>query len=211
MTSRPTRTELVTHDGLRVYDLVPLAVDLWAVAGPDGVDPATIDPDALPDGCRWLDDDEWPRLNAASGATYAGLHDEIKARETTLTNMPGNLRYTVLPQGDGWGFRCLEPGSETFDAIIAHETYPTPEAAEAAAREEAAGFVALERKQAAAELGGRIGAAMARDVIADAMPREWTGLDPQDADQIPANLADLIDEIEYTARSSYREIIDAAR
>ena len=88
MTSRTTRTELVTHDGLRVYDLVPLAVDLWAVAGPDGVDPATIDPDALPDGFRWLEDDEWPRLNAASGATYAGLHDEIKARETTLA--PGS-------------------------------------------------------------------------------------------------------------------------
>ena len=129
----------------------------------------------------------------------------------TLTNMPGNLRYTVLPQGDGWGFRCLEPGSEAFDSIIDHETFPTPEAAEAAARKEASGFVALERKHAAAELGGRIGAAMARDVIAGAMPREWTGLDPQDADQIPANLADLIDEIEYTARSSYREIIDAAR
>ena len=129
----------------------------------------------------------------------------------TLTNMPGNLRYTVLPHGDGWGFRCLELGSEAFDSIIDHETFPTPEAAEAAAREEAAGFVALERKQAAAELGGRIGAARARDVIADAMPREWTGLDPQDADQIPANLADLIDEIEYAARSSYREIIDAAR
>ena len=88
MISRPTRTALVTHDGLRVYDLDPLAVDLWAVAGPDGVDPATIDPDALPDGFRWLEDDEWSRLNAASGATYAELHAEIKSRETTLA--PGS-------------------------------------------------------------------------------------------------------------------------
>ena len=82
------RTALVTHDGLRVYDLVPLAVDLWAVAGPDGVDPATIDPDALPEGFRWLEEDEWPRLNAASGATYGKLNEMIQAQESTLA--PGS-------------------------------------------------------------------------------------------------------------------------
>ena len=48
------RTALVTHDGLRVYDLDPAAAELWAVAGPDGYDPATIDPDALPKGFRWI-------------------------------------------------------------------------------------------------------------------------------------------------------------
>lgn len=31
-----------------------------------------------------------------------------------------------------------------------------------------------------------VGRAMARDVIAEGMPREWTGLDPQDADLITA-------------------------
>jgi hypothetical protein len=34
----------------------------------------------------------------------------------------------------------------------------------------------------AKELGRKIGQAIARDVLADDMPREWTGLDPQDAD-----------------------------
>ena len=33
--------------------------------------------------------------------------------------------------------------------------------------------------------GMYIGHAMARDVIAENMPTEWTGLDPQDAEQIP--------------------------
>ena len=55
-------TDLVTRDGLRVYDLDPLAGDLWAVAGPDGYDPSAIDPDALPEGFRWLDGDEWSGL-----------------------------------------------------------------------------------------------------------------------------------------------------
>ena len=121
MTSRTTRTELVTHDGLRVYDLVPLAVDLWAVAGPDGVDPATIDPDALPDGCRWLDDDEWPRLNAASGATYAGLHDEIKARETTLAPGSETAIYGdfVAAMADAGGKDWRESGEPVDPAAAA--------------------------------------------------------------------------------------------
>lgn len=34
--------------------------------------------------------------------------------------------------------------------------------------------------------GERIGQAMARDAIAEDMPRKWTGLDPQDGDQLTA-------------------------
>ena len=37
-------------------------------------------------------------------------------------------------------------------------------------------------------VGTRIGMAIARDVLAEDMPREWTGLDPQDADQIPEGM-----------------------
>jgi hypothetical protein len=36
------------------------------------------------------------------------------------------------------------------------------------------------------QIGARIGQAIARDVLAENMPREWTGLDPQDADQATA-------------------------
>jgi hypothetical protein len=37
------------------------------------------------------------------------------------------------------------------------------------------------------DVGYRVGRAMARDVLADPdMPREWTGIDPQDADQFAA-------------------------
>jgi hypothetical protein len=51
------------------------------------------------------------------------------------------------------------------------------------------------------EIGIRIGRAIARDVIADAMPREWTGLDPQDADQIPADCRPEV--VAVIARRSY--------
>lgn len=57
-----TKTELTTRDGLRVYDLCPNVPALWAVVGPDGVDPATIDADDLPDGFRWVEDDEWSNM-----------------------------------------------------------------------------------------------------------------------------------------------------
>ena len=38
----------------------------------------------------------------------------------------------------------------------------------------------------ATEIGTRIGRAIARDVLADDLPREWTGLDAQDGDQLMA-------------------------
>lgn len=36
----------------------------------------------------------------------------------------------------------------------------------------------------ATDIGERVGRAIARDVLADDMPREWTGIDPQDGDKI---------------------------
>lgn len=57
-------TDLITADGLTVYDLCPQAADLMAVAGPAGYDPEAIDPDALPDGFRWVEPEEWERLVA---------------------------------------------------------------------------------------------------------------------------------------------------
>jgi 3-hydroxyisobutyrate dehydrogenase-like beta-hydroxyacid dehydrogenase len=38
------------------------------------------------------------------------------------------------------------------------------------------------------EVGEFIGRAMARDVKRNGYPVEWTGLDPQDADQIPEGM-----------------------
>lgn len=52
-------TNMRTATGLRIYDLDPLASDLWAVAGLDGFDPAMIDPDDLPPGFRWITEHEW--------------------------------------------------------------------------------------------------------------------------------------------------------
>ena len=55
------KTNLRTTDGLAVYDLDPLASDLWVVAGPDG-HTEQIDTDNLPDGFRWVTNEEWASL-----------------------------------------------------------------------------------------------------------------------------------------------------
>jgi hypothetical protein len=57
------KTTYRTKDGLAVYDLDPLASELWAIAGPDGLDETAIDTDNLPDGCRWVDEAEWAALD----------------------------------------------------------------------------------------------------------------------------------------------------
>lgn len=62
--------------------------------------------------------------------------------------------------------------------------------------------------QVARIVGTRIGLAIARDVIADDLPREWTGLDAQDVDMIP----DGVDhgEVEAAARDAYLDRIELA-
>ncbi len=55
-------TRYTTSDGLAVYDLAPQAGDLYAVAGPAGIDPRTIDQDSLPAGFRWVEPAEWEAL-----------------------------------------------------------------------------------------------------------------------------------------------------
>jgi len=47
-------------------------------------------------------------------------------------------------------------------------------------------LAAVRRLAAAVQIGRRIGQAIARDVVADDLPRDWTGLDPQDADELTA-------------------------
>jgi hypothetical protein len=62
----------------------------------------------------------------------------------------------------------------------------------------------------AEQVGKRIGRAMARDVLAEDMPREWTGLDAQDIDQIPGGID--FDEVEAAAQKEYALIIrDASK
>ena len=53
----------------------------------------------------------------------------------------------------------------------------------------------------AKEIGTQIGNAIARDVLADDMPRTWTGLDAQDGDQIPEGMDR--DEVERHAKAAY--------
>jgi hypothetical protein len=60
-------TAFTTADGLRVYDLCPQSPDMVAVAGPDGIDPRGIDADYLPEGFRWVTDDEWAELADTEG------------------------------------------------------------------------------------------------------------------------------------------------
>ena len=58
------KTSLKTKDGLAVYDIDPLASDLWVVAGPDG-HTGPIDPDDLPEGFRWVTNEEWASMQNA--------------------------------------------------------------------------------------------------------------------------------------------------
>lgn len=51
------------------------------------------------------------------------------------------------------------------------------------------------------QIGRRIGEAMARDVLAEHMPREWTRLDAQDGDQIPEGMD--FDAVEAAAERAY--------
>jgi hypothetical protein len=57
------KTDLLTQDNLRVYNLDPKATEVIAVAGPDGHDPARLDVDDLPEGFRRLGVDEWEELH----------------------------------------------------------------------------------------------------------------------------------------------------
>ena len=59
MNHKPINTGRRTFDDLVIYDLRPTADEIWAVAGPDGWDPKSIDPDDLPDGFRWCEDHEY--------------------------------------------------------------------------------------------------------------------------------------------------------
>lgn len=61
-------------------------------------------------------------------------------------------------------------------------------------------FRRSERLAASADLGRRIGEAMARDVLAEGMPREWTGLDPQDLERYHDGLDfDVVTEHAFAA------------
>lgn len=80
--SAAIRTTLTTLDGLRIYDLEPEGGALLACAGPDGYAPAAIDPEDLPAGFRWLEDDEWEdacareaRQSQEDRDEYGDLHD----------------------------------------------------------------------------------------------------------------------------------------
>jgi hypothetical protein len=55
--------------------------------------------------------------------------------------------------------------------------------------------------QTVESVGRRIGRAIAQDVIAQGMPRNWTGLDAQDAEQIPDGMDH--DAVEAVAKREY--------
>jgi hypothetical protein len=63
----------------------------------------------------------------------------------------------------------------------------------------------------AADVGTRVGAAIARDALAEGMPREWTGLDPQDADRITGAGIEYgsgeYHEAEAAAEREYRRLV----
>jgi hypothetical protein len=63
----------------------------------------------------------------------------------------------------------------------------------------------------AVKVGAAVGRTMARDVVADGLPREWTGLDPQDGDRLTAAGIEPgtpeWNEAEEAARVAYEETV----
>ena len=51
-----------TKDGLRLYDLAPHSAELCVVAGPIGYWVSDLKVDSLPDGFRWVGDDEYRKV-----------------------------------------------------------------------------------------------------------------------------------------------------
>ena len=94
------KTNFTTLDGLIVYDLSPQASDLWAVAGPDGVDPETIDFESLPSGFRWVDSEEWEKLNESQSSKEIRIAYSIAA-EDARGGSPSDAEL-------GWEFATLE-------------------------------------------------------------------------------------------------------
>jgi hypothetical protein len=55
------------------------------------------------------------------------------------------------------------------------------------------------------DVGTRIGLAIARDVLAEGMPRHWTGLEPQDVDQLPEGMDH--EEVKAQAKATYLGVL----
>lgn len=60
-------------------------------------------------------------------------------------------------------------------------------------------------------IGQKIGLAIARDVIADGLDREWDGLTAEDGDCIPDEIAadeDAVERVEEIAKAAYLAAIE---
>ncbi len=68
------------------------------------------------------------------------------------------------------------------------------------------GFDSPEHAALTVATGIKIGRAIAQNVLAENMPLNWTGLDPQDVDQIPEGVDREL--VERVAEDEYREILD---
>jgi hypothetical protein len=73
------KTRYHTKDGLAVYDLDPLAAELWVIAGPDDLDEVAIDTDDIPEGCRWVDSNEWAAIQSLARHHYVPHHEIVRA------------------------------------------------------------------------------------------------------------------------------------
>lgn len=130
------KTNYKTECGLTIYDLCPLNGELMAVAGPDGFDPVSIDPECLPDGFRWIDGEEWQLAqekavavadlelfevswecmgrmskNAVIAASAVAVAME-QLESTELTQRTLEIAVEVL--GDGWDVASVESLIENF-------------------------------------------------------------------------------------------------
>jgi hypothetical protein len=64
------RVNNLDYSGIFIYDLNPNSSDLMAIVGPESIDANMVEYDAenhetmLPDGFRWLTNDEWATIQS---------------------------------------------------------------------------------------------------------------------------------------------------
>ena len=108
------RTDRV-FGGLRIYDLDPQNANLVAVIGPDGADPWTLDPEALPEGFRWCSDEEWEQAHEDTAEIV--LHSQ--AENWRESHYIGGLIDSALATAGATGEEAVcDIDTADFDSLL---------------------------------------------------------------------------------------------
>ena len=81
-----------TKDGLRLYDLAPHSAELCVVAGPIGYWVSDLNVDSLPNGFRWVGDDEYRKVTSGFDLFVISVYSHY-ARERDIPKEDWVVKY----------------------------------------------------------------------------------------------------------------------